>query len=250
MLGDSLAFHGPVEAVGARDPRTWPWVAATEASRTSPGGAAAVDLVARPGWTARDAWWAVTRDPVVWSVLVPRADALVLAVGGMDALPASLPTWWREGIAALRPAPVRRAVRRTYRRLHPAVVRATGGRWRALPQAATDRYLTRVVEGVRFYRPDLPVAVLTPPPWRSEQYPLRTTHAPAVRACRAWAASTGVAVADVVEEVARMHARGEGNPDGLHWDWPTHAAVGRLVAQALADAGPAGGSGGGGSALR
>jgi hypothetical protein len=233
VIGDSLAFHGPVEAVGARDVRTWPWVAAHAVSGGRPAGRAAVDLVARPGWTARDAWWAVTRDPVVWSVLLPRADAVVLAVGGMDALPASLPTWWREGIATLRPAPVRRAVRRAYRRAHPVVVRATRGRWRALPQAATDRYLTRVVEGVRYYRPDLPVVVLTPPPWRSEQYPVRTTHTPAVRACHAWAARADVPVVDVTEVVARMHARGGGNPDGLHWDWPTHRAVGALVGRAL-----------------
>lgn len=228
VLGDSLAFHGPQDAVGARDPRTWPWVAAAAL-----GPDARVDLLARPGWTARDAWWALTRDPVAWSVLVPRADVLVLAVGGMDALPASLPTWWREGIATLRPAPVRRTVRRAFRRAHPRVVRATGGRWRALPQAATDHYLRRVVEGVRFYRPELPCVVLTPSPWRSTQYPSDATHASSVRACHAWAGRLGVAVADVEGAVLAMHDRGGGNPDGLHWDWPTHAEVGAVVAGAV-----------------
>lgn len=228
VLGDSLAFHGPVDAVGARDRRTWPWVAAEAL-----GGGGRVDLLARPGWTARDAWWALTRDPVAWSVLVPRADVLVLAVGGMDALPSSVPTWWREGIATLRPAPLRRTVRRAFHRAHPHVVRASGGRWRALPQAATDHYLTRVVEGVRFYREALPCVVLTPSPWSSTRYPSDATHASSVRACHAWAGRHDVAVADVERAVTAMHDRGGGNPDGLHWDWPTHAQVGALVARAV-----------------
>jgi hypothetical protein len=231
VLGDSLAFHGPVDAVGARDRRTWPWVAVSALADDG-----RVDLLARPGWTARDAWWALTRDPVAWSVLVPRADVLVLAVGGMDALPSSLPTWWREGISALRPAPLRRAVRRSFHRLHPHVVRATGGRWRALPQAATDQYLRRVVEGVRFYRPGLPCVVLTPSPWRGDRYPSTVTHAPSVRACRAWAGRHDVVVADVEQVVQAMHACGGGNPDGLHWDWSTHTEVGGVVAGAVREA--------------
>ena len=86
---------------------------------------------------------------------------------------------------------------------------------------------------MRHFRPGLPVVVLTPPPWRSAQYPSTATHAAAVSACRRWAAAHDVAVADDVDVVARMHAAGAGNPDGLHWDWPTHAAVGRLVAGAV-----------------
>ena len=34
--------------------------------------------------------------------------------------------------------------------------------------------------------------------------------------------------------MATMHAEGRGNPDGLHWDWPTHAQVGAAVAETLA----------------
>jgi len=226
-----LTFHGPVDAVGACDCRTWPWVAAHLLA--ADGAMAWVDLVARPGWTARDIWWAVTRDPVVWSVLIPRADALVLAVGGMDALPASLPSHWREGISTIRPERLRRLVRRVYRRSHPLVVRASAGRFRALPQQATDQYLSRVVSGIRYYRPGLPVAVLTPSPWRSPDYPVRTGHAAAVAACHAWAARSGVQVVDVDALVEAMHERGGGNQDGLHWDWLTHHQVGALVAARL-----------------
>src|SRR5205085_1356183 len=96
VLTDSLAFHGPERGELLTEPRIWPNVLA----RALPG---AVDVVARRGWTARDAWWALTRDPQVYSVLLPRADVVVLAVGGMDYLPALLPTYLREGIPYLRP---------------------------------------------------------------------------------------------------------------------------------------------------
>jgi hypothetical protein len=42
-----------------------------------------------------------------------------------------------------------------------------------------------------------------------------------------------VVLADVEAVVQAMHDRGEGNPDGLHWDWRTHAAVADVVADAL-----------------
>jgi hypothetical protein len=226
VIGDSLTYHGPAGPELTTDARLWPNLVGQRLG-------ARVDLVARQGWTARDAWWAVTKDPVLWSVLVPRAGALVIAVGGMDALPASIPTYLREGIAYLRPGPVRRRVRAAYHRAHPRIAALWGGRLRVLPQAATDHYLSRVVQGVRHYRPDLPVAVLTPPPWRSEQYPERRGHLASVAATRSWAGREDVVVADVDEVVQAMHDGGRGNPDGLHWDWPTHAAVADVVARAL-----------------
>ena len=97
VLGDSLTYHGPTGPELVTDPRLWPQQVAASTGRR-------LDLLARQGWTARDAWWALTKDPVAWSVLLPRADVLVLAVGGMDALPASLPTYLREGIPYVRPA--------------------------------------------------------------------------------------------------------------------------------------------------
>ncbi len=236
VLGDSLTFHGPQGPVPITDARLWPQLAGTALGRD-------VDLLARQGWTARDAWWALTKDPVAWSVLLPRADVLVLAVGGMDALPAHLPTYLREGIAYLRPAELRRRVRAAYRRTQPALVRATGGRWRALPQAATDHYLSRVVAGARFYRPHLTVVALTPPPWRSPSYPVHRTHEPSVVAARRWAAREDVPLVELDPIVSPVLAAGGGNPDGLHWDWPTHTAVAEAVVRAVrlaVAAGPAG----------
>ena len=39
---------------------------------------------------------------------------------------------------------------------------------------------------------------------------------------------------DLEPLVSPMHAEGRGNPDGLHWDWATHAQVGQAVGEVLA----------------
>ncbi len=95
VVADSPAFHGPERPEPADEPRLWPNVAAAAL-----GGRA--ELVAGFGWSARDAWWALTRDPRVWALL-PRIDALVLGVGSMDTLPSPLPTPLREGLRYVRP---------------------------------------------------------------------------------------------------------------------------------------------------
>ena len=228
VLADSLSFHGPDGPRRPGDPRLYPNVMATAL-----GDDVRADVVARLGWTARDAWWAVTKDPRVWGELVPRADALVLAVGQMDHLPAAVPTWLRDGIPYVRPGSVRRAVRRAHRAGSPLVIRATGGRLRQLPQDVTDRYLARIVEGVRHYRPGIPVVLLGPSPYASPAYPSQRHHAPAVEAARRWASEHGTGLVDLDPLVLPSLAGATGNPDGLHWGWEVHDAVGRALAEVL-----------------
>ncbi len=228
VLADSLAFHGPDRPWPPDDPRLYPNVLAAAL-----GADVRADVVARLGWTARDGWWALTRDPRVWGVLLPRADALVLGLGGMDALPAALPTYLREGIAYLRPGALRRSARGWYRRLAPPVIRVSGGRMRQLPQEATDRYLARTLSGVRHYRPGIPAVLLTPSPYASAAYPADRPHRPAVAAARRWAARHGTGLVELDPIVGPALASGTGNPDGLHWSWATHEAVGRAIAAAL-----------------
>jgi diglucosylglycerate octanoyltransferase len=232
VLADSLSFHGPEQPHPPTDPRLYPNVMAAALS-VDRGAPVTADVVARLGWTARDAWWALTKDPRVWGELLPRADALVLGVGQLDQLPAAVPTWLREGIAYLRPGALRRRVRRGYHAVAPAVIRLTDGRVRQLPQAATDRYLTRVVEGVRTYRPGIPVVLLGPAPYDAPSYPSRRPHAPAVAAARRWCAATDVSLVELDPIVGPPLMAGEGNPDGLHWGWPVHRQVGAAVAEAL-----------------
>ena len=64
VLGDSLAFQGPQGIVAPTDARLFPNVAAADLS-VKWGAPVEVDLVAREGWTSRDSWWALTKDPVV-----------------------------------------------------------------------------------------------------------------------------------------------------------------------------------------
>lgn len=232
VLGDSLAFHGPDQPHPPAEPRLYPNVAATAL-----GQDVRADLVARPGWTARDAWWALTKDPRVWGECLPRADALVLGVGQMDHLPASVPTWLRDVIPYVRPGSLRRQVRRAYTVASPHVIRATGGRLRQLPQVATDHYLTRIVEAVHVYRPGIPVVLLGPSPHLAASYPSHRQHAPAVAAGLRWAVDHGVGFVDLDPIVEPSLRAGTGNPDGMHWGWEVHDGIGRALAAELLDRG-------------
>lgn len=227
MLGDSLAFHGPSQAGLLTHPGLFPNVLGRLLD-------AEVDTIARLGWTARDAWWAVTRDPYVYSVLLPRADVVVLAVGGMDHLPASLPTFLRNGLDYIRPGTLRRRVKKAYHLATPYVVRATGGRMRALPQATTLHYLTRIVDAIRAVHPQTRVVGIVPPPFDAEYYGHVTrTHAPAVEAHRGWSRDNGVPLADLHLVIAPHLEAGDLNPDGMHWSWAAHEDVAKALAEAI-----------------
>jgi len=226
VLADSLAFHGPEDTHSPLHPALYPQVCARELGLE-------VDLLARPGWTARDAWWALTKDPMGFGVYLPRADALVIGVGGMDHLPAAIPTWLRDSIPYLRPGGVRRAARRAYRTWSPNIIRATGGRLRQLPQVATERYWNRIVAAARYWRPGIPIALVGPSAYAAPSYPADRHHRAAVRAAALWCQRTDVGFVDVDPWVIPTLRDGSGNPDGLHWAWSVHEAVGRALAVAL-----------------
>ncbi len=224
VVGDSLCFHGPVGPLAADDPRLWPSVAAS-----SLGGVS--ELIAGFGWTARDAWWAVTGDPRFWAALA-RADVLVLAVGGMDTLPSPLPTYLREGLRFLRPDGLRRRVRAAYLAAQPYLSRLLDGRPVALPPRLTERYLGDCVRAVRALRPGLLVVGFVPPVHRAAVYGyVHTGRAAGEAAVRRWAARHDVPRLDVPARTGDHVRGGHGNPDGIHWGFEAHRAVG----QALAD---------------
>jgi hypothetical protein len=228
VVADSLAFHGPTQFERPDDPRLYPNVLGAAL-----GPDVAVKLVARPGWTARDAWWALTKDPNVWGRWLPQADGVVIGVGGMDQLPAAIPTYLREGIPYVRPGSLRRQVRNAYLAAAPYIVRATGGPFRQLPQEATDRYLTRCVEAIRHWKPDLPIALVGPSAWKATLYPSNAPHAKAVTAARIWSAANNVALVEPDPFVLPTLRDGSGNPDGMHWSFAVHAQLGSALAQAL-----------------
>lgn len=227
VVGDSTAFHGPERAELLTHPGLFPNVLGRLLGSD-------VDTVARLGWTARDAWWALTRDPYVYSVLLPRADAVVLAVGGMDHLPAALPTYLRNGLDYVRPGALRRPLKRAYLYATPYAVRATRGRMRALPQRATLHYLSRCVAAIRAVRPGITVAGIVPPPFDSPYFGHVTrTHLPAVEAHRAWGRRENVPLADLHLVVAPHLDAGTLNPDGMHWSWAAHEDVAKAMAEVV-----------------
>lgn len=227
VIGDSLAFHGPTQKELLTHPGLFPNVLGRLLD-------AEVDTVARLGWTARDAWWALTRDPHLYSVLLPRADVVVLAIGGMDHLPASLPTYLRNGLDYIRPGSLRRRVKKAFHVANPYVIRATQGRLRALGQHATLAYLTRIVEALRVVRPDATIVGIVPPPFDAEHSGHVTrTHLPAVAAHREWGRRMNVPLADLHLVIEPHLAAGTMNPDGMHWSWAAHEDVAKALAEVV-----------------
>jgi diglucosylglycerate octanoyltransferase len=229
VLGDSLAFHGPERAEPSSEPRLWPNVAAAELGGT-------VELFAGFGWTARDAWWELTGDPRLWSVL-PSLDAAVLAVGSMDSLPSPLPTYLRSGLRYLRPDRVRRLVRGGYLGAQPALSRlldlVAGGRPTVLPPALTVRYLERCRQALHFIHPHLPVIAVLPATHRAPRYGYVHSGLPRTAAAiRSWGLDVGVPLVDLAVLTSPFIDAGECNPDGMHWGWAAHAAVGSAMAAA------------------
>lgn len=229
VIGDSLSFQGPAGIVSPADPRLYPQVAASVISKAV-SQVVTVDSTAREGWTSRDGWWALTKDPKVFAEYLPRASALLIGVGGMDQLPALIPTYVRDSMPYIRRGNVRRKVRRLYREVSPIVIGRTGGLMRQLPQSASDRYLTRIVEATRAIRGDIPIVAMTPSPYCSTSYPSQKFHAGARAGMLAWGRDVGVHVVDVEKIVLDAPER---NPDGLHWGWQTHASVGTEIGRAL-----------------
>lgn len=226
VVADSLAFHGPERAEPTDDPRIFPSIIGTTLDVD-------VQVFARMGWTTRDAWWSVAGDPALWTAL-KQADAVVLAVNGMDYLPTVLPTFLREGIRLIRPRRVRQAVRQVYGRAQPRLARLSGGKARAIPQRLTDEYLSLSVQAIRAVRPDIVMVGIVPPPHCAPAYGGQMRgHPAAVAATLAWSRREQVPLADLPSVVQPHLDRGEHNPDGIHYAWQTHRDVGTTIAAVI-----------------
>nr|WP_280411025.1 diglucosylglycerate octanoyltransferase [Nocardia asiatica] len=224
VIADSLSYFGPKGGLPADHPRIWPNLVAAELDWD-------VELVARIGWTCRDAYWALIGDPRVWAA-VPRAGAVVFAVGGMDTLPSPLPTALRELIRYVRPPALRRAVRATYNWLQPKLSKL--GRPVALPPKVSVDYLEQSRTALTQLRPDLPFVAVLPSVHDCAAYGRVHSGRPrAVEALRAWSGRTSVPLVDLGEAVRENIFSGEANPDGIHWGWDGHTAVANAMVKTL-----------------
>ena len=234
VLSDSLAFHGPGMGELSTEPRLWPHVMATALTRDTQRPTASV-IYGRRGWLSRDAWFALTKDPYLFSVLLPACDVVILAVGGMDYLPSVLPAHLREGLRLLQPAVVRRAATRALGAVQPPAARVLRGRVRTLSQPRTDHYLSHCVEGIRHFHPDTRVLVAVPPPHAAPGYGrVSAAHPGAVRACLDWADRHNVETLRFDRWVADHVGTAGMNVDGIHWGWRCHQHVGEQAAAVLA----------------
>ncbi|MGZ8176379.1 diglucosylglycerate octanoyltransferase [Williamsia sp. SKLECPSW1] len=226
ILSDSLAYYGPTGGLPADDARIWP-------NLVGEAVGASVELFGRIGWTTRDVWWALTQDPRIWAA-VPRAQVLVLAIGGMDTLPSPLPTALREQIRYLRPAWLRQRVRDLYGWVQPTF--SPLGWPVALPARVTVEYLEKIRGAVAAVRPDLPVVLCLPSTHDSVHYGrVHTARAGHTAAMRRWAAHHGVPTADFYPATARwFDVEGEQNPDGIHWGFACHRDIAAEVAGVVA----------------
>lgn len=224
VIADSLSYFGPEGGLPADHPRIWPNLVATELGWD-------VELVARIGWTCRDAYWALIGDPRVWAA-VPRAGAVVFAVGGMDSLPSPLPTALRELIRYVRPSGLRRVVRSAYQWIQPRAAKL--GRPVALPPTLSVDYLEQCRTALGQLRPELPVVAVLPSVHDCAAYGrVHSGREPAVRALQAWSRRCGVPLVDLKAAVHDNIYSGDANPDGIHWGWDGHTEVAKAMVKTL-----------------
>ncbi|WP_405132697.1 diglucosylglycerate octanoyltransferase [Nocardia sp. NBC_01388] len=226
VIADSLSYFGPKGGLAADHPRIWPNLVAAELGWD-------VELVARIGWTCRDAYWALIGDPRVWAT-VPRAGAVVFATAGMDSLPSPLPTALRELIRYVRPSSVRRQVRNVYNWVQPKL--SPLGWPVALPPAVSVDYLEQSRNALAGLRPELPMIAVLPSVHQCDAYARHHSgRDPMVRAVQAWADEKSIPLVDLGEAVYDNVFNGESNPDGIHWGWEGHSAVARAMVKVLSE---------------
>ena len=227
IFADSLAYYGPAGGLPADDPRIWPNLVARELDWE-------VELIGRIGWTCRDVWWAATQDPRAWAAL-PRAGAVVFATAGMDSLPSPIPTALRELIRYIRPSWLRRWARQGYGWLQPRLSPVSRS---ALPPHLSVEYLEMTRSAIDFNRPGIPIVACLPSVHIADSYG-RAHHGrePTAVAISEWAWRHTVPVVDLKAAVAEHIFGGQGNPDGIHWNFEAHRAVAESMLKALAEAG-------------
>jgi hypothetical protein len=109
------------------------------------------------------------------------------------------------------------------------------GRPAVLPAKLTVQYLDTAVGALRVLRPELPIYGMLPSVHRAAAYGgVHTARPAAAAAMAAWGERAGVPLLDLQAVVGEHVLSGAGNPDGMHWGWPGHTAVGEAMSALLA----------------
>jgi len=232
VIGDSTAFTDHRGPQPPNAPHLYPNVLGAELEARLEREAA-VTVVAQPGSGVREAWRAVTKDRHVLFDLLAPADAVVVAIGSFDHAPAGVPAALQALVPFVRPAPVRRAVRRGLHTAYPHLVRLRGGHGARTPFGEFARLYGLLLDHARSVTWGRAAGVaLGPTSHRSPYYGHHHPgHARAETRQLALAARHGFATL-APWPLVEPHID-ELNPDGIHWPVGVHAAVGRGLADAL-----------------
>lgn len=231
VLGDSFAFtdeRGPVLPGAAS---VWPTVLATSLG-VGLGVPVDVAVLASPARTVRDALDLVRKDRHVQFEVLARADAVVVALGSYDHAPIGVPAPVSALVPFVRPAAVRRRVRRSLHRAYPVLVRATGGRLSRTPWEAFASDYAALLAHVRSVAHGAAGVAVGPSSHQAAFYGrTHPRHGRRSAAQLALARAGGFATVDAWALVA---GGPEGlNPDGIHWHRGAHARVGTAISGLL-----------------
>jgi hypothetical protein len=232
VIGDSTSFTDASGPQLPDHPGLYPNMLARnlEVARGRP---VQVTVVARPGLTVRDAARAILKDRHLQFDLVAPADILVVGVGSFDHAPAGVPPSLEAIVPFLRPAGLRRGVRRSLRWLYPRLVRLTGGRRTRTPGAEFDRLYALLLDQLRWLNGGQAAGlVIGPTSHRSGYYAHRhPRHRADERRQLGLAGAHGFAGVSSWDQI--LPYVGELNPDGIHWPTAAHQQIARTAATAL-----------------
>lgn len=231
VLGDSTCFFDHTGPRLPDDPTLYPNVAARLIGEEL-GRPVTTTLIARAGTTVRDLHKVVTKDRHVMFDVLSGADLVVVGFGGFDHAPGGVPPAVDAVVPFLRPASLRRRVRKGLHAAYPWIVRATGYRMTRTHAATFDRLYDDLFLHVRGLTRGAPGVALGPTSHHGAYYAWKhPRHAAREAEQLAIAARNGYATEPVWEHV--LPHRDDLNPDGIHWPTPVHDVVGRRVAAAL-----------------
>lgn len=231
VLGDSTAFTDDRGPQLPDVPTLYPQVVRRKLEVRF-GAPVELSVLARPGNSVREVFRTLTKDRHVQFEVLAKADAVVVGVGSFDHAPAGVPAPIEAIVPYLRPAPLRRRVRRGLHRSYPWLVRVRGGRQPRTPRAEFERLYDALLLQVRGLARGAAGVVLGPTSQRAPHY-ARRDHPwrGGARLQAEIAARHGFPVVEtwplVLPHLDRL------NVDGIHWPAEVHAEVGVAVAERL-----------------
>ncbi|MCA1831611.1 MAG: SGNH/GDSL hydrolase family protein [Actinomycetota bacterium] len=231
VLGDSLAYFDDNGPQLPSHPDLYPNIVARYVEREI-GRPVSVNTIAEPGSTVRSTWRSVTKDPHVQFEVLMGADAVIVGVGSFDHAPVGVPPSIEALVPFVRPASLRRRVRKTLRTIHPFVIKWTRGRWTRTPEAEFARMFDAVLFHVRSLTQGAAGVALGPASHRSEYYAHIHPHREARERLQVAIAGKHrfpiVASWPLVEPFVDQL-----NRDGMHWGAKAHRVVGEALAHEL-----------------